>query len=261
MNLTQFFRSPGRPSATSFDSLQPQDLARNSRTMKSFLHRVAFIALLVPILAPAAESARNEYARVLKATPDEVHGAELFDQCTSCHGADGGGETNGSTPRIAGQHYRVIARQIVDFRHGKRWDFRMEGMADRHHIKGAQDIADVAAYVSKLARPGNRGIGSGELVVEGSRIFAQQCESCHGREAEGNAERGVPRLAGQHYAYLVRQMYDAVDGRRPALPALHSQRIEPLNYEQVRAVSDYLARVGWDVSSAAPTIPEPHSAP
>jgi cytochrome c553 len=155
----------------------------------------------------------------------------------------------------------VIAKQIVDFHYGRRWDFRMEGMADRHVIKGAQDIADVAAYVSKLARHGNRGIGSGEFVVEGSRIFAQQCESCHGRDAEGNAERGVPRLAGQHYSYLVRQMHDAVDGRRPALPALHSQRIEPLNYEQVRAVSDFLARVGWEVSPAAPTSRDPHSAP
>ena len=111
--------------------------------------------------------------------------------------------------------------------------------------------------MSKLARHGNRGIGSGEFVVEGSRIFAQQCESCHGREAEGNAERGVPRLAGQHYSYLVRQMHDAVDGRRPALPALHSQRIEPLDYEQVRAVSDFLARIGWEVSSAAPSSSRP----
>ena len=229
--------------------------------MKILLRRVAFIALLLPILASAAGSARSEYARVLQAKPDEVRGAQLFSQCVSCHGADGGGETDGSTPRIAGQHYRVIARQIVDFHYGKRWDFRMEGMADRQYIKGAQDIADVAAYVSKLARHGNRGIGSGEFVVEGSRIFAQQCESCHGRDAEGNAERGVPRLAGQHYSYLVRQMYDAVDGRRPALPALHSQRTEPLNNEEVRAVSDFLARAGWEVSSAAPTSRDPHSAP
>ena len=229
--------------------------------MKTIFQRVAYIALLLPILAPAAETARSEYSRVLKAKPDEAHGAQLFEQCISCHGADGGGETNGSTPRIAGQHYRVIAKQIVDFRYGKRWDFRMEGMADRHIIKGAQDIADVAAYVSKLARHGNRGIGSGEFVVEGSRIFAQRCESCHGREAEGNAERGVPRLAGQHYSYLVRQMHNAVDGRRPALPALHSQRIEPLDYEQVRAVSDFLARAGWQESSAAAATPEPHPAP
>ena len=163
--------------------------------MKCLVWRAVFIALLLPIFAVAAESAGSEYASVLKAKPDPVHGAQLFGQCISCHGADGGGDVNGSSPRIAGQHYRVIAKQIVDFRYGKRWDFRMEGMADRHHITGVQDIADVAAYVSKLAQPGKRGIGSGEFVAEGSRIFAQQCQSCHGKGAEGNASavcRGSP---------------------------------------------------------------------
>ena len=39
-----------------------------------------------------------------------------------------------STPRIAGQHYSVLLKQLVDFRHGKRWDFRMEERADQHHL-------------------------------------------------------------------------------------------------------------------------------
>lgn len=179
---------------------------------------------------------------MLKAKPDLARGEQLFAQCASCHGADGGGETNGTTPRIAGQHFRVLAKQLVDFRHGKRWDFRMEAQADRHHLASAQDIADVAAHVSKLERGSKRGIGSGEFVVEGSQIYARNCQGCHGADAQGSDERSVPRLAGQHYAYLMRQMYDAVDGRRPALPRLHSQRIEPLDFEQVRAVSDFLAR-------------------
>jgi cytochrome c553 len=138
----------------------------------------------------------------------------------------------------------VLAKQLVDFRYGKRWDFRMENMADRHHLAGAQDIADVASFVSNLAQPGARGIGSGEFAAKGGRIYAAQCQSCHGAGAEGS-EEGVPRLAGQHYAYLMRQMYDSVDGRRPALSVLHSKRIATLDFEQVRAVADYLARVGW----------------
>jgi cytochrome c553 len=215
--------------------------------MKLFILRVACVAFLLPGLAFAAPTAQKELAATLKAVPDPVNGEALFDNCASCHGADGGGEVNGSTPRIAGQHFRVLAKQLVDFRYGKRWDFRMEGAADKHHLTGPQDIADVAAYVSRLNAPGARGIGSGEFVEEGSRIYAKQCASCHGSTAAGNSERGVPRLAGQHYGYLMRQMYDAVDGRRPALPRLHSQRIAPLDFEQVRAVSDYLARIGWQV--------------
>jgi cytochrome c553 len=212
--------------------------------MRRLCRRAAWLALILPGFVLAASDAQRERADVVNARPDQAHGAELFGQCVVCHGADGGGETNGSTPRIAGQHFRVLAKQLVDFRYGKRWDFRMESMADRHHLASAQDVADVASYVSRLAQPGARGIGSGEFVASGGRIYAAQCQSCHGANAEGS-EDGVPRLAGQHYGYLMRQMYDSVDGRRPALSRLHSKRIATLDFEQVRAVADYLARVGW----------------
>ena len=205
--------------------------------------RVVLIALLFPTVALAASTAQRDLAAVLASTPDQAHGADLFAQCATCHQTDGGGNLDGSTPRIAGQHFRVLAKQLVDFRYGKRWDFRMESMAGRSHLASVQDIADVASYVNGLDQSGKRGIGSGAFVEEGQRIYAAQCQSCHGAGADGTAE-GVPRLAGQHYAYLMRQMYDAVDGRRPALSRLHGKRLAPLDFEQVRAVADYLARVG-----------------
>jgi cytochrome c553 len=228
--------------------------------MRSFLRKTLWLASLLPMMAVAAGSAKSELDKVLGAKADVDHGAQLFSQCVTCHGEDGNGKADGSVPRIAGQHFRVLAKQLVDFRYGKRWDFRMENMADRHHLVGSQDIADVAAYVSGLMRLGNRGIGSGEFVKEGSRIYAEKCQSCHGASAKGDAAHGVPRLAGQHYAYLMRQMYDAVDGRRPALPQLHSKRIAPLDFKQVRAVADYLSRIGWpdeDASGKPPEAPTP----
>jgi cytochrome c553 len=209
------------------------------------------MAILFPAFALAASSAQRELAAVVGSKPDLTHGAELFGQCTGCHQADGGGEPNGSTPRIAGQHFRVLAKQLVDFRYGKRWDFRMEGMADKHHLAGAQDIADVAAYISELDQAGKRGIGGGEFVEDGRRIYAGECQSCHGTDAQGTDD-GIPRLAGQHYGYLMRQMYDAVDGRRPALSRLHGKRIAPLDFEQIRAVADYLARIGWQAGDPVP---------
>jgi cytochrome c553 len=60
----------------------------------------------------------------------------------------------------------------------------------------------------------------------------------------------------------MRQMYDAVDGRRPALSRLHSQRIATLDFEQIRAVADYLARIGWSSeNSSAPPPNAPHNMP
>src|SRR6187455_3292917 len=184
----------------------PFDRGMEVRVMKTFILCVTVAVSLLPGLAVAGSSAQRELAAALRATPDPVNGEALFDNCASCHGADGGGETNGTTPRIAGQHFRVLAKQLVDFRYGKRWDSRMEGMADRHHLGAAQDIADVASYVSNLSPSRPSGVGSGEFADEGGRIFEAQCQSCHGVRAEGT-EEGVPRLAGQHYAYLVRQIY------------------------------------------------------
>jgi cytochrome c553 len=213
--------------------------------MKNFTLRVACGALLLAGVASAASTAQRELADTLLATPDAVNGEALFDNCTSCHGTDGGGEANGTTPRIAGQHFRVLVKQLVDFRSGKRWDFRMEDAAAKQHLTGAQDVADVAAYVSKLDRAGAHGIGSGEFIEEGKQLYSGECKSCHGADAQGT-EEGVPRLAGQHYGYLMRQMYDAVDGRRPALSRLHGKRLAPLDFEQIRAVADYLARIRWE---------------
>jgi cytochrome c553 len=213
--------------------------------------------IALPALALGADSARSELGAAMRARADYAHGAELFRQCVSCHGSDASGDTTGSVPRIAGQHYRVILKQLVDFRHGKRWDFRMEALADKHHLEGAQDLADVALYIASQDRGGLRGIGNGELVERGKGIYVEHCQRCHGNDAEGSDPKTIPRLAGQHYSYLVRQMYDAVDGRRPTMWRTHASRVSPLDFEEVRAVADYLSRLG---TRAEPREPRPVAA-
>lgn len=208
-----------------------------------------------PVLVAAASPTGRDLAQATRARPDLQHGAELFGQCTSCHGANGAGMDSGATPRIAGQHDSVLLKQLVDFRHGKRWDFRMEERAKQHFLETPQDIADVAAHVSQLDGGGQRGIGDGIHSSDGARIFGARCASCHGPSGAGNARDAIPRLGGQHYAYLMRQMYDAVDGRRPTLQQVHPRKIEPLDFEQVRAVADYLSRIEWGPPQPLPAQP------
>jgi cytochrome c553 len=215
--------------------------------MKRVVLATVLAALALPLAA--AESQRQELQRVLRATPDAEQGRELFLQCVSCHGSDGAGQENGNTPRIAGQHYEVLAKQLVDFRHGKRWDFRMESFADKHHLETAQDVANVAAYVHALDPGEVAGTGDGLHATDGALLFGAKCASCHGPLGRGNARERVPQLAGQHYGYIMRQMYDAVDGRRPTMDRVHSGKIEPLDFEQVRAVADFLARVPWSAEA------------
>jgi cytochrome c553 len=199
-------------------------------------------------LAAAATPTGREMQQVKAATPNLERCAQLFTQCVSCHGGNGAGVESGETPRIAGQHYPVLIKQLVDFRHGKRWDFRMEEHAKEHYLVTPQDIADVAGFVAQLDGGDLHGAGDGLHATDGARIFGSRCASCHGANGAGDAARAIPRLAGQHYGYLMRQMYDAVDGRRPTLQLVHPRKIEPLDFEEVRAVADYLSRIGWDTS-------------
>jgi len=207
---------------------------------------IASLAALLPLLAFGAGSRDSDFKGAMASKPNLDNGEALFEQCVSCHGRDGGGTVNGSIPRIGGQHYRVLVRQIIDFRYGKRWDARMEGvMAEHNVLAGNQDIADVASYASQLAGDGARGVGDGQYVEQGAALYAQQCASCHGSNAEGDAPRGIPKLSGQHAGYLTRQIYDAVDARRLPLTASHRKRFAPLDFAQVLGLTDYLSRIGW----------------
>ena len=198
--------------------------------------------LLCASLTFGASTARQELDQALRATPDNERGAELYRQCISCHGPRAGGQTNGNTPRLDGQHFSVLVRQIIDFRHGKRWDFRMEEIADQHHLEGAQDVADVAFYITRFESTAIPGTGEGIYTVEGSQLYAARCASCHGPTALGDEKLAVPRLAGQHYNYLLRQMHDAVDGRRPTLSREHIKQLAKLDVQQLQNLADYLSR-------------------
>jgi cytochrome c553 len=140
------------------------------------------------------------------------------------------------------QHFHVIVKQLVDFRYGKRWDFRMEQRANTH-LGAFQDIADVASYFSQQPRKKRPDEAAGENFAQGANLYGANCASCHGARGEGDDEGAVPMLAGQHPAYLLRQMYDSVDGRRPSLAQLHSKRIKPLDFEQLRAIASYLSQL------------------
>jgi cytochrome c553 len=210
------------------------------------------LLLAAPILAatapapPPAEAARakEELREVLRASPDTAHGARLFAICTECHGAQGEGNANGWPPQIAGQHARVIAKELTDFRAGVRWYDPMERIAGRHVLQRTQDIANVAAYVSGLAPSSATTPGPGRWLEQGAQLYVRRCEWCHGAQGEGNDERFVPRVAGQQYEYLLRQLQDTREGRRPNMQAQHPRLIANCSMNELAGLADYMARLG-----------------
>jgi len=203
------------------------------------------VAWIVAGAAHASPVATQEFNAVLAKTVNLEHGAELFRTCAACHGTNGNGSENGDVPRIAGQHFGVIVRQLVDYRHDARWDIRMEHYAGRKLLSDPQSIADVAGYISQLSGGETRNVGDGELTRHGAAVYSAKCAQCHGLMGEGSAGDRVPRLAGQHYAYLLRQMYDAVDGRRPNFSRSHVRQLAKLQRDDFVGIADFLARAEW----------------
>jgi len=214
--------------------------------MKTLLLAFGLLAAAAaPLCAVAAPSVSQESGEALRSHPNLDNGAQLFLTCAACHGATGGGTVDGQIPRIAGQHFSVLVKQLVDYRGDRRWDPRMEHFADQHHLKNAQDIADVAGFVSQLqVRPETpAGVGSGELLARGADVYLGACASCHGKSGDGSEREQIPRVAGQNYEYLRRQIYDAVDGRRPNFPAAHIRLLKKLEFDDITGVADYMARM------------------
>lgn len=62
--------------------------------------------------------------------------------------------------------------------------------------------------------------------VKGRQQFRQYCARCHGAEAQGNADGLVPALAGQRFAYLVRQLANFAGDERES-SAMHRAVHQP----------------------------------
>ncbi len=197
------------------------------------------------------EAAVKEFREAVQLEPNLGHGAELFEACAACHQADGSGSADGTIPVIAGQHVSVLVKQLVDFRHDRRWHARMREAAKQHDLGGAQDILDVASHAAGLKRPPPRegGTGDGKSLHAGQVVYYRDCEACHGRLGEGDLRTLRPRLAGQHYLYLLKQLYDTASLTRPGMDDAHVKRISALSDAERAGVADYLSRLSPGLSS------------
>jgi len=196
-----------------------------------------------PVPQSARALARQQLRAVLGAAPDRERGARLFAICAECHGPGGGGDASGWPPEIAGQHPRVIAKELVDFRTGVRWYDPMERIAGRHVLHTTEDIADIAAYVGALAPTAAAAPGNGRWVEQGASLYLRKCESCHGAQGEGSDARFVPRVAGQQFEYLQRQLHDVSEARRPNMQPQHQALLKGLGAQDLAGIADYMARL------------------
>ncbi len=164
--------------------------------------------------------------------------------CGACHGAEGD-SISPLFPRLAGQHAQYLETQLKYFRGRLRADppamAYMWGMAAQ--LDDATIRAIAAYYASRPFPAGTKAPGAesatGKTIYERSRTpNVPSCSTCHGAGGEGAA--GVPRLAGQHPEYLLRQL-KFYKSRLRSTDAVMVAACAELTTDEMQAVARYLA--------------------
>jgi cytochrome c553 len=206
--------------------------------MKSSVKLVLALLAAASVVLPVAASESHPAAK-----PDLARGQEISAQvCGACHAADGsrGIPTN---PILQGQHPEYLAKQLTEFKSGKRDNAIMKGMAG---TLSDADIKNVTAfYASKEAKPG--AAKSKDLVALGEKIYRggiadrniPACAGCHSPTGAGIPAQ-YPRLRGQHVDYTESQLKSFRDGVRKNSPAMTGVAAK-LNDREIKAVADYIS--------------------
>ncbi len=231
------------------------------------LHRLAALAVLAlfalsevaaepaataPAPADPAAIAQAEYDAVMALTPDIDNGRRAFLTCAVCHLPEGWGSIDGAYPQIAGQLRTVIIKQLADFRAGNRDNPLMYPFSVPGILGGPQQLADVAAYVAELPKTPHNGVGPGTDLERGQQLYEEHCVDCHGAAGEGDVEKHIPAIAGQHYAYLLRQFDDIRTGKRRNSDPKMVEQIQGFTPDEEMAVLDYTARLRPPAEQLAP---------
>ncbi len=201
-------------------------------------------ALMLVCLLTAASSATALAAEAkASAKPDLAKGQlTSTNVCAACHTADGS-RGSPANPILQGQHPEYLAKQLAEFKAGKRVNAIMQGMSA---ALSEADMKNVAAYyASKEAKPGFA--KNKDLVALGEKIYRggiadrsiPACAGCHSPSGAGLPAQ-YPRLAGQHADYIEAQLIAFRGGvRNNSLPM--TGVAAKLNDKEIKAVSDYIA--------------------
>lgn len=202
--------------------------------MKSLLSLLLAAALVTPVLAEEAKA---------PAKPDLKKGEAISTAvCAACHTADGS-RGSPANPILAGQHPEYLAKQLAEFKSGKRNNAIMKGFAS---TLSEDDMRNVAAfYASKQAKPGFA--KSKDTVTLGQQIYrggiadkqVPACAGCHSPTGAGIPAQ-YPRVGGQHADYTEAQLVAFRGGARNN-NAQMSVIAAKLSDKELKAVADYIA--------------------
>src|SRR5262245_31616200 len=197
------------------------------------------------VLAWAASAAAQDAAK-----PDAAKGQGIASQvCAACHAADGN-SIGAANPKIAGQGYEYLHKQLQNFKAqgNKKAERENPVMAGMVASLSAADMKNLAAYYAgqklKPAKASDK-----ELAALGQKIYRggitvsgiPACAGCHGPAGAGIPAQ-YPRIAGQFAEYVEEQLKAFRAGTRANDPNGMMRGVAVrLNDREIKAVAQYVA--------------------
>jgi len=163
-------------------------------------------------------------------------------RCFLCHGLEGE-SASPVFPRLTGQHSEYIAKQLGEFKSGKRKSDTMKPQAEDLTPAEMKSLGAFFEAKKATARP----VKDAELMAVGKYVFNRgnqfsglpACASCHGAKGLGTPQ--LPRLAGQHPRYTEDQLKQFNTRERNNDNAVMHTVASKLTELERNAVAEYIA--------------------
>lgn len=190
---------------------------------------------LSSFIAPVLAAVFSLSTAVQVSAQDIEAGRAKAQACAACHGADGNSVV-GQFPNLAGQSWRYIYIQLKDFKEGRRSDPSMSAMAAP---LSRQDMIDIANfYAAQKAKPSTFKADEHKVKLGKAKTDADLCTMCHLGGFSGQNE--IPRVAGQQYDYIVKQMQDFKARRRTNDAGNMTSVAQGLSEEDIENIAHFI---------------------
>lgn len=156
--------------------------------------------------------------------------------CVACHGP-GGKSVMVTNPILAGQSARYLYLQLRDFQEGRRSDPQMDPIVKD---LSRDEMRELAAFFA-AQKPAPQTFASDPERIKRGKAKADEtlCTMCHLGGFAGQNE--IPRVAGQHPAYVIKQLSDFKAGRRTNDAGNMTSVSKTLNERDIEDLAHYLA--------------------